>query len=90
MFLLDELLLFGAAVITMRATKIQERHGRELKLVSGVVMLTLAGVLVVRPSLLETVTGALAVLPATVFIVALAIAVRRWGDVRRSHAVAGR
>lgn len=41
-FLVDELLVSGAAVVTMRAMKLQEMHGRVLKLVGGVVMLTLA------------------------------------------------
>jgi cytochrome c biogenesis protein CcdA/glutaredoxin len=89
-FLLDELLLFGAAVVTMRATKLQERHGRELKLLSGLVMVTLAGVLVVRPALLESVGGALVVFASIVIVVAAALAVRRWADVHRSHAVAGK
>jgi uncharacterized membrane protein HdeD (DUF308 family) len=45
----------------MRAVRLQERHGRDLKLVSGVVMVALASVMLVRPTMLETVGGALAV-----------------------------
>jgi cytochrome c biogenesis protein CcdA/glutaredoxin len=59
-FLLDELIVFGAVVATMRAVRLQERHGRDLKLVSGVVMVALAVVMVARPTMLETVGGALA------------------------------
>ena len=32
-FLLDELIVFGVAVFTLRAAKLQERHGRLLKIV---------------------------------------------------------
>jgi uncharacterized membrane protein HdeD (DUF308 family) len=65
--------VLGVVVATMRAVRLQERHGRELKLVSGVVMVALAVVMVVRPVMLETVTGALAVfgLAAAVAVVGL-------------------
>lgn len=89
-FLLDELLLFGAVVVTMRATKLQERHGRELKLLSGTVMVTLTGVLVVQPALLESVEGALAVFAAIVIVVAAAIAACHRTDVHRPHAWASK
>jgi cytochrome c biogenesis protein CcdA/glutaredoxin len=60
-FLVDELVVFLVVVATMRAVRLQERHGRDLKLVSGVVMVALASVMLVRPTMLETVGGALAV-----------------------------
>lgn len=72
-FLLDELLVFGAAVVTMRAFKLQERHGRGLKLVSGVVMLSLAAVLLVYPAAMDTMSGALAVTAATAALAAGAV-----------------
>ena len=37
-FLLDEFAVFGAAVVAMRVSKLEERHGRVLKLVSGMLM----------------------------------------------------
>ena len=58
-FLLDELVVFGLAVVTMRATKMQEKHGQLLKLVAGVTMLALAGAMVVDPSVMESPLGAL-------------------------------
>jgi glutaredoxin len=48
-FLVDELVVFTAAVATMRAAKLQERHGRVLKLVAGTMMLALAVTVVVDP-----------------------------------------
>ncbi|MCU0267328.1 MAG: thioredoxin family protein [Acidimicrobiales bacterium] len=68
-FLLDELLVFGVAVTAMRAAKLQERHGRVLKLVGGALMVAMAGVLVFAPDLLDTVGGAVAV-----FLLAVALA----------------
>jgi cytochrome c biogenesis protein CcdA len=76
-FLVDELLLFAGVVVTMRAVKLQERHGRELKLVSGVVMVTLAVVMVLRPDLMESVGGALAVFGVASAIVVAVLAAGR-------------
>lgn len=52
-YLLDEMIVFGVAVATMRAAKFQERHGELLKLFAGVTMLALAAVMLVEPSLME-------------------------------------
>jgi hypothetical protein len=68
-FLLDELIVFGLAVATMRATKIQERHGRLLKLVAGTLMLALAGTVLVSPEAMSRPLSA-----ALVFAVAFAVA----------------
>ncbi len=58
-FLLDELIVFGGAVVTLRATKLQEHHGRALQLVSGALMVALAITMLVSPELLESLTGTL-------------------------------
>lgn len=60
-YLLDELVLFGAAVVTMRASKLQERHGRMLKLVGGMVMVAIAVAIVFFPAAMENIGGVLAV-----------------------------
>jgi glutaredoxin len=60
-YLLDELVIFGAAVVTMRATKLQERHGRVLKLVGGMVMVAIAVAIVFFPAAMESIGGVLAV-----------------------------
>ncbi len=57
-FLLDELAVFGIAVATMRAARLQESHGRVLKLVAGTTMLALAGVMLLAPEIMEDVVGA--------------------------------
>ena len=66
-FLFDELVIFGAVVVTMRATKMQEHHGQLLQLIGGTLMVTLAVAMVAAPHLLESLTG-------TVIVFALAAA----------------
>lgn len=61
---LDELVIFGAAVVTMRATKLQEKQGRLLKLVGGMLMLSLAIVMLANPTLLTDVRTSLLVFAA--------------------------
>jgi glutaredoxin len=76
-FLADELALFGAVALTMRATRLQERHGRLLRLVTGSVMLGLAAVMLLDPTLLDDVSGTLALLAATVLVATVLAIVKR-------------
>ena len=64
---LDELLIFGAAVVTLRASKLQEKQGRILKLVGGILMLTLGIVMLVNPALMGSVGSSLAVFAIAIF-----------------------
>jgi cytochrome c biogenesis protein CcdA len=86
-FLLDELIVFGAAVVTMRAAKLQERHGRLLELISGTVMVALALVLLFAPALMESPAGALAVFGAAAAVVAAVVLVARYVTPRHRPAV---
>jgi cytochrome c biogenesis protein CcdA len=74
-FLLDELVVFVAVVATMRALKVQEHHGRALKIVSGMVMITLAVAMITRPTAMETIGGTLAVFGMAALFSAIAIAI---------------
>ena len=76
-FLLDELIVFLGVVTTMRALKVQEHHGRALKLVSGVVMVTLAVVMIARPEAMETVGGAVVVFAIAATLAATGVALQR-------------
>jgi hypothetical protein len=88
-FLLDEILVFAVAVATMRATKLQEKHGRMLKLVAGTVMLALAGTMIFFPRVMEDVLGATVVFVAATGV-ALAVHVAARGlAARREWAVRG-
>jgi len=67
-YLLDELLLFFTVLFTMWTVRMEEKHGRLLKLVSGAVMVALALALLIRPELMNSLRGLL-----VVFTVAIAV-----------------
>jgi len=48
-YMFDDGLMVTVAVVTLRRTKMQERTGRWLKLISGVVMAGLGGILLLAP-----------------------------------------
>ena len=50
---LDEMVIFFTAVFTLKSNKMEEKHGRILKLIGGILMLTLAVVMLVKPSLMS-------------------------------------
>ncbi len=74
---LDELVIFGVAVVTMRATKLQEKQGRLLKLVGGMLMLSLAIVMLVDPSLMNNVATSLLVFAAAGAATLLVLLIQR-------------
>ncbi len=58
---LDELAIFFVAVFTLKASRLEEKHGRILKLIGGMLMLTLAGVMLINPSLLDDLGSAMVI-----------------------------
>jgi len=58
---IDEMGIFLAAVFSMRASKLEEKHGRILKLIGGMLMLTLAGVMLINPGLMNKLSSSLIV-----------------------------
>jgi thiol-disulfide isomerase/thioredoxin len=76
-FLLDELAIFGGAVVAMRVTKVGEGRGRLLKLVGGSTMIAIAGTLVFAPETMESMTGVVVVFGAAVVATALTITIHR-------------
>jgi cytochrome c biogenesis protein CcdA/glutaredoxin len=56
---LDELAIFLIAVFTLRASRLEEKHGRILKLVGGMLMLTLALVMLINPALMGDVNSSM-------------------------------
>jgi thiol-disulfide isomerase/thioredoxin len=82
-FLIDELVVFAAAVVGMRALKLEERAGRLLKLFSGTVMVALAGTLIFVPEAMTSLTGALAVFGVALGAALTIVAVERvWRSMR--------
>lgn len=63
-FLLDELTVFAVAVATLRVGRFEERHGRLLKLIGGMVMLALALVLLWNPAVMNQLGDSLLVFGA--------------------------
>lgn len=62
---LDELVIFFVAVFSLRAVKIEEKHGRILKLIGGMLMLTLALIMLIKPSLMNKLSTSLIVFGIT-------------------------
>ncbi|MHB8134707.1 MAG: glutaredoxin family protein [Anaerolineaceae bacterium] len=74
---LDELIIFLTAVFTLKATRLEEKHGRILKLIGGVLMLTLAGVMIVKPALLNQLSSALIIFGVAFALIALILLLHR-------------
>ena len=56
---LDELAIFFTAVFTLKASRLEEKHGRILKLIGGTLMLTLAVVMLFKPELMNKLSSSL-------------------------------
>ncbi len=56
---MDEMAIFLVAVLTLRASRLEEKHGRILKLVGGMLMLVLAAVMIYQPALMNELDSAL-------------------------------
>ena len=50
---MDELAIFLVAVFSLKANKVEEKHGRILKLIGGVLMFALAIVMLVKPAIMS-------------------------------------
>ncbi len=74
---LDELAIFFVAVFTLKASRLEEKHGRILKLVGGVLMLTLALVMALNPNLLDDINTALIVFAAAFGLTGLILLLHR-------------
>jgi len=77
LFMIDELAVFLSAVITLRASRLEEKEGRMLKLVGGMVMLALALVLLIDPTLMDSVRSSLLVFGAALGVSVLVLVVHR-------------
>jgi len=75
---LDELAIFFGAVITLRASRLQEKQGRILKLVGGVLMLTLALVILVNPALMNNLGDSLLIFGIAFAVAGLILVLHRF------------
>lgn len=74
---IDELVIFFTAVFTLKATRLEEKHGRILKLIGGTLMLTLAGVMIIDPSLLNSLNSALLIFAVAFGLTAIVLLLHR-------------
>ncbi|MEE4195971.1 MAG: hypothetical protein V2J07_12295 [Anaerolineae bacterium] len=63
---IDELIIFVPAVLTLKASKFEEKQGRMLKLLAGVVMLTISVVMLIDPEWMQDLGNT-----AIMFVIAL-------------------
>ena len=77
MYLSVELVVFAVVLVTLRMAAFEERHGRILKLVGGVVMIALGGVLVVAPDLMESFAGSTSVVLGAIAVALLLLVLHR-------------
>ncbi len=71
LYQLDEMIIFLAAVITMKTSRIEEKHGRILKLFSGSLMITLSAVMILSPEWMQNLGNTLLVFGFAVAITLL-------------------
>lgn len=74
---IDELAIFMAAVVTLRASKLEEKHGRILKLIGGTLMLTLAAVMLFKPALMNDMLSSVLIFGAAFGAALLVLLVHR-------------
>ncbi len=74
---LDELVIFFSAVASLKASRLEEKHGRLLKLAGGMLMLTLSVVMLANPALLNRLESSLLIFGAAALATLLALFVHR-------------
>ena len=79
---LDEMIIFVTVVLTLRIGRFQEKEGRILKLFGGTLMCTLAGVLLLRPKMLETLSASLLVFALAIAAAAIILAIHSYWSAR--------
>jgi thiol-disulfide isomerase/thioredoxin len=73
----DELIIFFAAVTSLKASRLEEKHGRILKLAGGILMLTLAVVMLINPAWMNELAPSLVVFAIALGIFLLVLLVHR-------------
>jgi thiol-disulfide isomerase/thioredoxin len=74
---LDELVIFFTAVYTLKASRLEDSQGRILKLVGGILMLVLAGVMLINPELMNSFSSSLIIFALAAALVLLVLLVHR-------------
>ena len=62
----DEIIIFIAAVITMKSQRMEEKHGRFLKLLSGCMMVSLSAVMLINPGVMNNLPNVLLIFAGSI------------------------
>jgi glutaredoxin len=74
---LDEMIIFFSSVATLKASRLEEKHGRVLKLISGMLMATLSIIMLVNPSLLNNLLSSLAIFGVSILATLLVLIIHK-------------
>jgi len=74
---IDELGIFLVAVFTLKASRLEEKQGRILKLIGGILMLTLAAVMLINPAWMSQISSSLIVFVVAFVATVLVLLVHR-------------
>ncbi len=74
---LDEMVIFFTAVFTLKSSRIEESQGRILKLVGGMLMLTLSFVMLVNPAWLNSLSKSLIIFAISFGLVGVVLLLHR-------------
>lgn len=74
---LDEFAIFITAVVTLKSSKMEEKHGRILKLIGGTLMLSLAIAMLIDPFIMNRLSSSLLVFGAAIVFMLLILLIHR-------------
>jgi glutaredoxin len=74
---LDELVIFFSAVITLKATRLEEKNGRVLKLMGGMLMASLSAVMIFNPALMNSLVNSILIFAAAFLATLLILLIHR-------------
>lgn len=74
---LDEMVIYFASVFTLKATRMEEKHGRILKLIGGSLMLVLAAVMLINPNWMNSLGKSLLIFAIAFALVGLILLLHR-------------
>ncbi len=74
----DEGVIFFSAVVTLKSSRLEEKHGRVLKLFSGILMLALSLVMIFKPDLMNNLTSSLLIFGGALAASLLIVAINQW------------
>ena len=74
---LDELVIYFASVFTLKASRVEEKHGRILKLIGGSLMIVLSAVMLINPSWMNSLGRSLLIFAFAFGLVGLILLLHR-------------